>query len=489
MTELEVYDLLEKVQKIKSETQTLEIKAAHLGYPTKLYDTLSAFSNQDEGGILLFGVDENHNFSEVGVYDAQDLQKHVVEQCDQMEPPIRPLFTVLQREEKVFVTAEIPGLDMTRRPCFYSGKGRMKGSYVRVADADEPMTEYEVYSYEAFRKNYQDDIRTCERATMDAYDPTLLDEYLLRLKSDRPNLSQLETSKIFELMSVTRGGTPTLSSLMLFGAYPQAYFPQLCITAIATPGAEIGILGNEGERFIDNRRIEGTLPQMLDEAMAFVRKNMKSKTIFEIATGKRIDKWEYPLVAVREAILNALIHRDYSIHTEGMPIQVILFEDRLEIRNPGGLYGKLRIDQLGKVQPDTRNPVIAVAMELLNKTENRYSGIPTIYRELKEAGLPEPEFRDQRGQFTVCFRRVAEDVKNTPPKMDILPLSDGQIELLKYCRTPRTRKEIAAFLKLTTVTHAIKAHVNPLIDRGLIKLEYPDKPKSPKQRYYSDWMS
>ncbi len=71
------------------------------------------------------------------------------------------------------------------------------------------------------------------------------------------------------------------------------------------------------------------------------------------------------MTAVREAILNALIHRDYSIHTEGMPIQLIIFEDRLELRSPGGLYGRLSIDQLGKVQPDTRNPVIAVTMEIL----------------------------------------------------------------------------------------------------------------------------
>ena len=239
----------------------------------------------------------------------------------------------------------------------------MKGSYVRVGDADELMTEYEVYSYEAFRQKYQDDVRICERATSEAYDMSLLEEYLFKLKAGRPNLSQLDSHRICELMSVTKNGTPTLSSVMLFGAYPQAFYPQLCITAVAVPGTEIGVLGSEGERFIDNLRIEGTLPQMLERAVNFVLKNMKHKTIVDENTAKRTDKWDYPPIAVREAILNALIHRDYSIHTEAMPIQIILYSDRMEILNPGGLYGKLRIDQLGKVQPDTRNPVIAVAME------------------------------------------------------------------------------------------------------------------------------
>ena len=166
---------------------------------------------------------------------------------------------------------------------------------------------------------------------MRSLDAAAVGDYLLKLKLDRPHLAQLDDQQIMELMGLTRDGVPTVAAVMLFGAYPQAYFPQLCVTAIAVPGTQVGELGTEGERFLDNRRIEGTLPQMLDEAIAFVRKNTKSKTIVDEQSGKRIDKSDYPMAAVREAILNALIHRDYSIHTEGMPIQLILFEDRFEL--------------------------------------------------------------------------------------------------------------------------------------------------------------
>ena len=142
---------------------------------------------------------------------------------------------------------------------------------------------------------------------------------------------------------------------------------------------------------------------MLDGAINFVKRNMRSKTIIDPETGKRKDKTDYPLTAVREAIINALVHRDYSIHTEGMPIQIIMYEERMEIHNPGGLYGRITVDQLGKIQPDTRNPVLASALEVLGITENRYSGIPTIKRELEEYHLKAPVFLNERGNFSVIF--------------------------------------------------------------------------------------
>lgn len=73
-----------------------------------------------------------------------------------MEPIVRPLLTVVEKNGKSFVSADIPGVDLSDRPVFYKGKGRLKGSYIRVGDSDEPMTEYEVYSYEAYRKKYQE---------------------------------------------------------------------------------------------------------------------------------------------------------------------------------------------------------------------------------------------------------------------------------------------------------------------------------------------
>ena len=479
MTTEELIEKLELIQKIKCETPTLEIKSAEKGCPKHLYDSLSSFSNQDDGGVIVFGVDEEQDFKEVGVYDRQDLQKKINEQCLQMEPVVRPLLTVAEKNGLFFVAAEIPGADITERPVFYQGRGRVKGSFVRVGDSDEPMTEYEVYSYEAYRKKYQDDIRVIERATFAALNQESILNYIELLKIGKPKLAAIPDDEIYELMSIKRNGQITLSTVMNFCPYPQAYFPQLCIVATVVPGKEMGEIGEQGERFLDNQRIEGNIQEMLDGAMQFVNRNMHTKTIIDPNTGKREDRTDYPITALREAILNALVHRDYSVHTEGMPIQITMYEDRIEIRNPGGLYGRIKIDQLGKVQPDTRNPIIATELEVLKVTENRYSGIPTIRRAMHEYGLPQPEFLDERGSFIVKLYRCRESTLSIQNEIS------KNNDLILFCKIPRTRKEICEFLGLSSVTYAIQTHVMPLVKQGLIKLSIPDKPKSPKQLYYS----
>lgn len=479
MTSEELYETLLTVQKMRCETQTLALKSAEYGCPKRLYDTLSSFSNQDDGGMIVFGIDKEKNYKETGVYDAQDIQKKINEQCLQMTPVVRPLITVVEKDGKKFVSAEIPGMDLADRPCYYQGRGRLKGSYTRIGDSDEPMTEYEVYSYEAFRKKYQDDIREVPRATMAALDQESLNQYITLLKQGKPHLSSMKDEMIYELVSIKRNSKITLSTTLLFSPYPQAYFPQLCITAIVVPGTKLGETGVAGERFLDNQRIEGNIQDMLSGALQFVKRNMRTKTIINEKTGQREDRTDYPVTAIREAVLNAVVHRDYSIHTEGMPIQLIMFQDRLEIRNPGGIYGRMRVDQLGKVQPDTRNPVLASALEVMHITENRYSGIPTIRMEMDRYQLEQPEFVDERGSFIVRLYH------KTKEKTEAIHTEEA-MDLILFCRTPRTRKEICEYLGLTSVTYAIQKHVLPLVEAGQLKMSLPDKPKSPRQLYYSE---
>ena len=139
---------------------------------------------------------------------------------------------------------------------------------------------------------------------------------------------------------------------------------------------------------------------------------------------------------------------------------------------------RIKIDQLGKVQPDTRNPVLASELEVLKITENRYSGIPTIRRTMAEYNLLEPEFSEERGSFVVKLYKYEVDTKNAAS-------DEVNEDLILFCRTPRTRKEICDYLGLNSVTYAIQTHVMPLVEAGKIKMSIPDKPKSPKQLYYS----
>lgn len=468
----ELIQLASMIMRLKAEGQTIEVKAANKGCPQRLYDTLSSFSNQDAGGTIVFGIDEKQDFAPVGVYDLQDLQKNVTEQCNQMEPPVRAVFTVAEVEGVSICSAEIPGVDFSERPCYYKGRGRTKGSYIRVGDADLPMTDYELYSFEAFRKHLHDDERPIERASMSTLDAAQIQSYLLQKKLERPGFAQLPEDQALEMLNVTRSGTPTLAAVMNFCVYPQGYLPQLAITAVVVPGTEIGEHDGIESRFLDNKRIEGTIKTMVDEAITFCKRNMKVQTIIDPETGKRRDRTEYPIEAIREAVLNALIHRDYSYLTEGTPVQINFFSDRLEIHSPGSLYGRMTVEQLGHARPDLRNPALAVMTEVLVGAENRYSGIPTIRREMAAHNLPEPVFENRRNEFVVTLYNQVQEK----------PVQSAET-LLDFCKEPRSRKEIAAFLGLKTASYATDRYIRPMLEEGKLEMTIPDKPKSTRQKY------
>lgn len=479
MLETDLIILAQRIQRIKTELPEVEVKAAAGGCP-KVFDSLSSLANQSGGGIIIFGIDEDHDFQTCGVYNTDDLMVQITNQCQQMTPILRPLYTVASYEGKWIVGAEIQEIAFDQKPCFYAGKGRLKGSYIRVGEQDLPMTEYEIYSYEAFKRHLQDELRDNPRPELARLDEILLKEYFVEIRKKKRNLASMNEEDILKLQGiVNQQGESTLAGNVLLGQYPQANFPQLCIVAIAVQGTEIGDLSEEGARFIDNERIEGTLSQMLQGAISFVERNTPVATIVDPQTGKRKDRPLYPPVAIRELVLNALIHRDYSFHTETAPISLRLFRDRLEIENPGGLYGRMTLDLLGQISADTRNPFIAIGMEVLAQAENRFSGIPTIRRLMKEAGLPAPSFETYRGVFKATLYNKKENV----PK----PIATGTLRerILDFCRTPRTRKELEMAFSEITVVHLMNKTIKPLIAEGKIGLTMPDKPKSKFQKYFA----
>jgi ATP-dependent DNA helicase RecG len=151
---------------------------------------------------------------------------------------------------------------------------------------------------------------------------------------------------------------------------------------------------------------------IVEEALAAVIRNMSIRSFIEGA-GRR-DVYDYPVEALREAIVNALVHRDYSPYSRGTAVQIVMYADRLVITNPGGLYGTVTEDDLGgEGVSSTRNSVL---MRLLQDVqlpgdrtvcENRGSGIPTIMRELRRAGSPLPEFHNRINRFKVLFPKHA----------------------------------------------------------------------------------
>lgn len=474
MLEKELIELINSIKQIRSETQTIELKSAAKGCP-KVINTLSSFSNQNSGGIIVFGIDENMDYGPVGVYDAQDLQHNISEQCKQMQPVVRALFTVVEVDNKVIVSAEIPAIEISDRPVYYKGVGRIKGAYIRVGDADEQMSEYEVYTFDAYKKRIRDDIRLAEDADVNQFDEILIENYLMAVKLNKKNVENMNDSNILNLMGIIKNEKPTLTGVMCFSKYPQATFPQLCITAVRVPGREIGDTLENGNRFIDNQRIEGTIPQMLEEAVRFVHRNMRNSVA--IVQGIRTDLPEYPITAVREAILNALMHRDYSVHTEGSPIRIEMYNDRIEISNCGGLYGAMSIEEIGKTHSDIRNQTLVTTLEILKKAENRYSGIPTIRKEMKELKLQPPIFENNRGVFKVILKNSKAEV-DEPKDPDKI-----KKEIFEFLKQPRSRAELVEKFGLTQY-YLMQLYIIPLVEKKLIGETMPNKPKSKFNKYF-----
>lgn len=122
-------------------------------------------------------------------------------------------------------------------------------------------------------------------------------------------------------------------------------------------------------------------------------------------TGERDDKFEYPIDAIREAVINSIVHRDYSTHTESSYISIKMYNDRLEISNPGGLYGNLTIEELNDViNPPVRNKTLIRILEETDKIENRSSGIATMIMAMRDLRLEPPIFENKRGNFNVIFK-------------------------------------------------------------------------------------
>ena len=159
-------------------------------------------------------------------------------------------------------------------------------------------------------------------------------------------------------------------------------------------------------------------------------------------------------------------------------MQIDFFADRLEIHSPGSLYGRMTVEQLGVARPDLRNPALAVMAEELTGAENWYSGIPTIRRAMADYGLPEPVFENRRNEFVVIlYNQAAAEAAAEHGEQADAP------DLLAFCKTPRSRQEIANYLGIKTVFYAMSHYVQPLLRSGQLAMTLPESPKSRKQRY------
>jgi ATP-dependent DNA helicase RecG len=275
------------------------------------------------------------------------------------------------------------------------------------------------------------DVGPCEGATLDDLDPALIRAYQQELGHRQPGIRLVR--KPTEEMLVEIGAAikyrgnlrPTLAGMLFFGLNPQRFYPAFTITFVHFAGVTTARSGPDEPLYLDNREFRGTLPDMIDGARATIYGKLSKKALIEGFV--RHDVPEYPEVAYREAIVNAIAHRDYTL--DGSSVQVRLFADRLEVQSPGGLGGHLTVDNIAYEQY-TRNPHIIRLLEGLGYVERRGLGVDQMIYAMTDAGLEAPIFEDRRTSFWVILKggTVAPEL----PDVSDLGLNERQVKALLY---------------------------------------------------------
>lgn len=478
----ELAEIIANLRLLGADIADVEVKNSRGGLPKSLRETLSAFSNT-RGGVLILGLDEGRGFTPSVLPDPAKLAADLGSMCSsEMEPPVRPLVRVHQFEGEQIVVAEIPELDPAQKPCFYKGAGMTKGSFVRVSDGDRRLSAYEVQVMLSSRGQPRDDEQALPGIGIEHLDPASADALVARLRTSRPfafkdldRLAVLRRAKVL-VTGESGGDAVSLAGLLALGSYPQEMFPQLMVTFVHYPTAA-GTQSAAGERFLDNVTLEGPIPVMARDTLAAIRRNMSRRAV--VAGAGRQDIWEYPETALREAVVNALVHRDLSSSARGTQIQVEMYPDRLVIKNPGGLFGPVTLDNLGEEGiSSARNATLIKLLEdvpLPGETrtvcENRGSGIRSMLDSLRTAGMSPPQFEDRISSFTVTFPNhtlLSEDTVRWITSLGEHGLTDSQCVALAMLREEEVLDNRAYRTATGVDSRVATAELQDLVARELI---------------------
>lgn len=326
MNQKAIESLISELRRRHGELEGVEAKAANTGTPSDLFKPFSAFANRPGGGVLLFGLDEDAGFKVVGVGHPRKLQEDLSGLAAQMEPPLRPNFSVEELEGGTVVAVEVSEIPYDQKPCYHRPHGLHQGSFIRVGNSTRRMSDYEIYSFISSRTQPKFDAEPILEATLDDLDRAKLEDYLAQQKKARPRapywsqsfeqiLNQLRI--VAEVNDTLR---PTLAGLLMFGSFPQRFEQQMVVVFLQFYGTTTTEEAPSGERFLDNRKFEGTIKEIIDSATDYVMASMRKGSLIRGVT--RLDIPEYPEVALREAIVNAVAHRDYSNFARGSHIQL-----------------------------------------------------------------------------------------------------------------------------------------------------------------------
>jgi predicted HTH transcriptional regulator len=439
----------------RHESKTLEFKR-DLSSPDGVLRTLVAFSNT-AGGILLVGVeDASHRVR--GVPDPMDAEERLANLVsDNILPRLVPDIEILPwRDRHVLAVQVYPS---GSRPHHLRREGPDAGVYVRVGSANRRADRDLIEQLRLFSRGESIDERAIPDLDSEAIDFRAASESFAPFR--KLKRSDMETLR---LVTTHQGRkVPTIGGLLLFGKERTQRFPDAWI--------QVGrFRGTDKAHLFDHAEIRSYLPTAVVDAMAFVEKH--SIHGISIDAPRRTERWTLPPIAVREAVINAVAHADYS--QSGAPIRISIFDDRLEVENPGLLPFGLTVDDLREGVSKLRNRVIGRVFHDLGLIEQWGSGIQRMTAACHESGLEPPSLMEHGIRFRVTLKMARTDPVSADPidRQILSALSDGK---------GHSTRDIAAVIGRSL--RATRTRLVRLV--AVVKFrEIGTGPTDPKRRYF-----
>ena len=405
-------ELLESLT-LLDENERIEAKRAQ-DVGKSLLETICAFANEPgmDGGWLLLGVapDEQALFpgyAVEGVTDPDKLSADIASQCASVfNMPLRVDIRTESLEGKPVIVVSVPEAAPQAKPIYFKSTGLPRGAFRRIGSTDQRCTEDDLEALYASRQHESFDARLVAGAELDDLDEKVIADYRAARAEANPDAEELrwaDLELLQALNAVRRDASgawkPTVAGLLLFGTAValRRSFPMTRVDYIRVPGRE---WVPHPERRFDTVELRAPMFSLLRRIQAAILDDLPKSFGLEEGQLQRSDQPVIPLRALREVLVNALMHRSYRAHA---PVQVIRYANRLEIRNPG--FSLKSRDHLGEPGSMSRNPHIAAVLHETRFAETKGSGIRAIREAMDKAGLVPPLFESDRGQdqFSVFF--------------------------------------------------------------------------------------
>lgn len=405
-------DLLQELCAV-DESHRIEAKRASQ-IDRSIMETVVAFANEPGlgGGHLLLGVERDPAdlfggaYRVVGVADPDKLQSDLASQCASMlNRPVRPRIAVETLRGHIVLVVWVPEAAAAEKPVYLTKLGLPRGAFRRVGSTDQEGSEDDLVALYAGQQVEAFDGAVLPDTDLSDIDPAAVQEYRRLRERANPSADELswnDDDLLRAVSAVVRQGAelkPTVAGLLLFGT-PQALrrcFPMMRIDYIRVPGRRW--VEDPNHRF-DTLEIRAPLLTAIRRAEAAVRDELMQSFSLPEGALARQDEPALPLRVIREAIVNAVMHRSYRIHG---PVQIIRYANRLEVRNPG--HSVKAEEQLGEPGSETRNPRIAAVLHDVNVAETKGSGIRAMRELMQQHDLLPPTFDSSRrpDQFVATF--------------------------------------------------------------------------------------